>query len=99
MAISIDDETPQVVTVVPAVYSAAGRDWEEAVKNNARTVTTSHDIATVGYHTLKIWMVDHAVVVQKIVVVLGGATLPPSYLGPPESFHAGTYPRGVRGAN
>ncbi|MEO8484067.1 MAG: glycosyl hydrolase 115 family protein [Acidobacteriota bacterium] len=92
MAISIDDAPPQVVTVVPAVHNAAGRDWEESVKNNARTVSTSHDIATAGYHTLKIWMVDPAVVVQKIVVVTGGATLPPSYLGPPESFHAHTYP-------
>jgi hypothetical protein len=99
MAVSIDNEAPQVVTVVPAGYNAAGRDWEESVKNNARTVTTAHEIAAAGYHTLKIWMVDPAVVVQKLIVTTGGATLPPSYLGPPESFHAGTSPEGARRPN
>ncbi|HVW06098.1 MAG TPA: glycosyl hydrolase 115 family protein, partial [Vicinamibacterales bacterium] len=86
MAVSIDDETPTIVDIVPAVYNAAGRDWEESVKNNARTVTTTHDVAAAGYHTLKIWMVDPAVVVQKLVVTTGGATLPATYLGPPESY-------------
>jgi hypothetical protein len=86
MAVSIDDETPTIVDVVPAVYNAAGRDWEESVKNNARTVTTTHEVAAAGYHTLKIWMVDPAVVVQKLVVTTGGATLPATYLGPPESY-------------
>jgi len=39
---------------------------------------------TSGYHTLKIWIVDPAVVLERIVVSHG--MLRPSYLGPPESF-------------
>ena len=86
-AVSFDDEAPQVVTIVPANFNAqnGNRDWEESVRDNGRLVKSEHTISTPGYHTLKIWMVDPGVVVEKIVVNTGG--LRPSYLGPPESFH------------
>jgi hypothetical protein len=86
-AVSFDDESPQIVTVVPADFNAQNGncDWEESVKNNCRHVKSAHTLATAGYHTLKIWMVDPAVAVEKIVVNTGGVK--PSCLGPPESFH------------
>ena len=86
-AVSFDNETPQVVTIVPANFSAqnGNTNWEESVKYNGRIVKSTHTISAVGYHTLKIWMVDPAVAVEKIVVNTGG--LKPSYLGPPESVH------------
>jgi hypothetical protein len=85
-AVSFDDEAPQVITIVPADFNAqnGNRDWEESVKNNCRHVKSAHTITAPGYHTLKIWMVDPAVAVEKIVVNTGGVK--PSYLGPPESF-------------
>ena len=86
-AVSFDDETPEVITIVPANFNAhwSSADWSESVKNNCRHVKSTHTIAAPGYHTLKIWMVDPAVAVEKIVVNTGGVR--PSYLGPPESFH------------
>lgn len=86
-AISLDGEIPQTVTVVPAGYNAGNgnRDWEETVKNNCRQGKSTHTVPTPGCHTLKIWMVDPAVALEKIVVNTGGVR--PSYLGPPESFH------------
>jgi hypothetical protein len=90
-AVSLDEEAPQVVTLVPADFKAqnGNRDWEKTVADNARHSTSHHALAAPGAHTLKIWMIDPAVVLQKLVVNLGG--LKPSYLGPPESF------RGPRG--
>ena len=86
MAVSFDDETPQVVTLVPANYKAqnGNRDWEKTVGDNARTIRSTHAITKPGQHTLKYWMVDPGVVLQKIVVDCGGVK--PSCLGPPESF-------------
>jgi hypothetical protein len=90
VAVALDDEAPQVITIVPANYSAqnGNRDWEASVRNNARTVSTTHAVAAAGYHTLRIWMVDPAVVVQKIVVDTPASAKAPSYLGPPETYHA-----------
>ncbi len=87
-AVSFDDEPPQIVTLVPQNYNAqnGNRNWEKSVQDNARYGRTTHSIAAPGYHTLKIWMVDPGVVLEKLVVNLGGVKT--SYLGPPESYHA-----------
>ena len=86
-AVSFDDQPPQIVTAVPANYTAmdGNRDWETTVKDGVRKVTTAFRLSKTGYHTLKFWMVDPGVVLQKLVVNLGGVQ--PSYLGPPESYH------------
>jgi hypothetical protein len=89
LAVSLDDQAPQVIEAIPQNYVAGdrNRDWEESVKNSSRTVKATLKVDKPGYHTLKVWMVDPAVVLQKIVVNLGG--LKPSYLGPPESYRGG----------
>jgi hypothetical protein len=85
-AVSIDDQPPQTVALVPPDYNAQNRnaDWERTVSDNARFSRIKLMISSKGYHTLKIWMVDPGVVIQKIIVDTGG--LKPSYLGPPESY-------------
>lgn len=90
-AISIDDQKPIMVTGVPTTVVASGTswngsDWERNVKDEARTVSAKVQIPTAGYHTLKVWMVDPGITVQKIIIDLGG--LKPSYLGPPESYNS-----------
>ena len=80
-AISFDGQTPQVID---ALAQNSQRDWEASVRDAVRRSKSAHTLAEPGYHTLKFWMVDPAVVVQKLVVNLGGVK--PSYLGPPESF-------------
>jgi hypothetical protein len=81
-AISFDDQPPQIID---ALAHQSPADWETAVKDNVRKVKSTCRLANAGYHTLKFWMVDPGVVLQKLVVDLGG--MKPSYLGPPESYH------------
>ena len=80
-AISFDDQPPQVID---ALTHNSQRDWETSVKDSVRIVKSSHTLDRGGYHTLKFWMVDPGVVLEKIVVNTGG--LKPSYLGPPETY-------------
>ena len=79
-AVSIDDEVPQIVNVVA---DSSLKAWEQSVADNIIVPATKHQLARSGDHTLKFWMVDPGVVLQKLVVDAGGVK--PSYLGPPES--------------
>jgi hypothetical protein len=101
-AVSVDDG-PRVM--VDALEHNSDKDWAEAVSDGVRRVTVPLTVASPGYHTLKVWAVDPALVVERLVVshaangpsaangphrAIGAiGSLKPSYLGPPESFHAG----------
>ena len=52
--------------------------------NNIRMTKSLHKVERTGYHRLRIKMVDPGVVLQRIVLDMGGVK--PSYLGPPESY-------------
>lgn len=82
--ISFDDQPPQVVDILA---QNSLKDWEESVKDSVRISKSTHTVDKPGYHTLKFWAVDPGVVLQKLVVDLGGVK--PSYLGPPESYRNG----------
>ncbi|MEO8100757.1 MAG: glycosyl hydrolase 115 family protein [Acidobacteriota bacterium] len=90
LAVSFDDEEPQIQTVVPQGYNAqnGNRDWEQSVRDNARFVTSTHAIVSRGSHTLKVWMVDPGVVLERILVDTPASSKATSYLGPPESWKA-----------
>ena len=87
-AVSFDDETPQIINMTPNPYHTdlnRDRMWNMWVANNINIEESEHYIDKPGIHTLKFWMVDPGVDLQKIVIDAGG--LKPSYLGPPESFN------------
>jgi hypothetical protein len=86
-AISFDDQPPQVVD---ALANDSQKAWEEAVSDGVRKVTSTLNVDTPGYHTLKFRMVDPGVVLEKLVVSQGEA--PASYLGPPESYRGAGVP-------
>jgi hypothetical protein len=85
-AVSFDDADPQVVnttTATGADDTSMNRQWERTTSDNVNLTATHHVIGAAGPHVLKFWMVDPAVIVQKLVIDTGG--LRASYLGPPES--------------
>jgi hypothetical protein len=80
-AVAFDDQPPQVVNLHADDSLQA---WEKSVGDGATVLTSRHEVAAPGYHTLKVWALDSGVVLQKIVV--NTAARPrPCYLGPPES--------------
>jgi hypothetical protein len=92
VAASFDEQKPQVLDAFakqsfanpatrPDPSSPAVRDWAKWVRDNARTLSSTNTIDRAGVHTLKIWMVDPGVVVQRLVVHHND--VPPSFFGPP----------------
>ena len=75
LAVSIDDEPPEII-------AGAGGD----VLSNLRRHTTKVRISEPGKHKLTVWMVDPVVVLDKVVLDFR----PPveSYLGAPESYRS-----------
>lgn len=80
-AVSLDNEGPIVVNM----HETENHDpWERWVSDNINIRTSRHHVAEPGVHTIKWWLVDFGVVLQKIVIETGDAA-GPTYLGPPES--------------
>jgi hypothetical protein len=75
--VTIDNSSATVVNL-----EDTGR-WEEDVLRAAAIDSSDAAVGKPGKHTLKIWMMDPGVVLDKIVLDFGG--LKPSYLGPPET--------------
>ncbi len=75
VAVALDGSQPQIV---------AFKKGNRNVLDNLMTLQTELNIDKPGEHTLKIWMVDPGVVIDKLIINTGGVRK--SYLGPPESF-------------
>lgn len=83
LAVAIDNDRPIPLAVTKG-FSPKSREWTERVLANATVVTADlpKPLAP-GWHTLRLVAVDAGVVVDKIVLDLGGQT--PSYDGPAET--------------
>ncbi len=88
VAVGIDDAKPNVIDAYANVqrtsyrqaFESGGTNWDQNVKENVRRIRTQLDVTNAGTHTFKIYMVDPAVVVEKIVISKG--SLPQTYFGP-----------------
>ena len=87
LAVGIDDAKPVVVDAYEGfvkksykqAFESGSTSWDQIVKENSRQMKTQLDIPA-GSHTFKIYMVDPAIVVEKIVLSTGA--LPKTYFGP-----------------
>lgn len=86
-AVQFDNQEIQTVQYIidqPAGANPIG--WLEAVADQAWKSTTTFNYTEPGVHKLKVWELEPAMVLTKIVLDFGGVR--PSYLGPPESHRA-----------
>ncbi len=85
-AIAIDNEEPQIINMnegeIKPDYEYADW-WTKSVADHIKIKVSKHKIDNPGKHTLKLWMVDPGIVIQRFVIDAGKSK--PSYLGPLES--------------
>ncbi|WP_433835975.1 glycosyl hydrolase 115 family protein [Flavobacterium anhuiense] len=81
--IAFDSEKPQIMNLNA---DSSEKNWAESVANNIKIITSTHQIENAGDHVLKIYAIDSALVLQKIVIETEEGKALESYLGPPESF-------------
>jgi hypothetical protein len=87
-AIAFDDQTPQIIN---STLKKPGEHWQNnnsdmVMMDNVRVDESVHRISKTGEHTLKFWVIDKGLILQKLVIDCGG--LKPSELGPPESYNS-----------
>lgn len=82
---------PSIGTNMPAGWGYAVADGVWGKTTNL--TTSSFAVPQEGAYTLRIWALMPSVIVQKVIIDMGGVR--PSYLGPPQSFLLGTDQEGV----
>jgi hypothetical protein len=79
--ISMDEKVPQTIAINKEDDDQ--KIWSQWVANDIIIKESVHHISAPGRHIIKFWRVSPAVILQKIIVDMGGVKS--SYLGPPET--------------
>ncbi|WP_163712974.1 glycosyl hydrolase 115 family protein [Mangrovibacterium lignilyticum] len=79
-ALAVDDAEPVIID-----FKTVGRsnEWKQNVLKNAAVKSAKQMVAEPGKHKLKVWMVDPGVMIDQILIDLGGWKS--SYAFPPET--------------
>lgn len=86
-AISIDNNLPTVINMHENDKDADWTYpewWNTSVTDHVKKITLPINTIEKGNHTLKYWLIDPGIVLQKITIDMGGEK--PSYLGAPVSL-------------
>lgn len=70
-AISLNGDTPQVMDINADEYSAS---WNANVLRVYASATSHHTIASAGRQSLKLWMLDAGVVLDKLIISIAGGS-------------------------
>lgn len=84
-ALALNDQPPQFIDTLK---DRSNQAWQQAVLDGVRTVQIPLHFNRAGAHKLRIYLVDPALVLQKLILDTGG--LQPSYLGPLQSPFVGS---------
>ncbi len=83
LALAVDDGAPVLLS---GQKTAEEGTWSRNITNGIEKLSTALTVPSAGYHTIKLYMVDPGVSVDRIVINTGGEQ--PSNQGPRESYHS-----------
>ena len=85
IAVALNDEPPQIISAEKGIsIMDPYTNSRVAATENLMPIKGNLTMNKAGENTLKFWMVDPGIVIDKIILDFGGVK--DSYLGPPESF-------------
>ncbi|WP_258525799.1 glycosyl hydrolase 115 family protein [Paenibacillus sp. YN15] len=85
-AVSVDDGVPIVVESA-AADEGQGTIWVSNLFHMIEKHVVTLPALSAGKHTVKLWMVDSFIMIDKMVLYTGPEGVVPSELGPDESYH------------
>ncbi|WP_020620365.1 glycosyl hydrolase 115 family protein [Paenibacillus daejeonensis] len=85
-AISVDNEAP-IVVESEAADEGQGTVWVNNLFHMIEKHVVDLPALSSGKHTIKLWMVDNFIMIDKLVLYTGPDGVIPSELGPDESYH------------